>query len=229
MSLTFLSFHSQPLFDISMRQVVEYLNYFKANYYPNASITRHMSYLEELHDFFIMNNRLPTRREFLLLHRQFCMCPYTVSDDQYVNAASFLLREIGEIKGLSCYHFYFHAQYYIIERRDPSSISEFLEFMRRSFAAESDDPNVDVLNEQIVRAVEPAKLTELRMSACLNDPSNGSKTCGICQEDIEAQQMITLQCGHSYHACENDCCETGTIFTWLQTNRVCPTCRKEII
>jgi hypothetical protein len=91
--------------------------------------------------------------------------------------------------------------------------------------AESDDPNVDVLNEPIVRPVENAKLEEIRKNICTLD----DQTCGICQEDIHLQNGVVLECGHSFHSDRKDCCETGTIFTWFETKRACPICRKEII
>lgn len=226
MSLSFISFFTPPsVFDITMAQITEYLNYFRTTYYPNASAVWHMDYLEDLHMFFMRNGRLPTHHEFLIQYKRECLCPYTVTDEEFVRAALFFMRHTGTITRLLCAHFYFHSQYYLIEHRDPSSYEEFTAFFRRAIIAESDDPNVDVLNEPVVRPVEDTKLDEIRKNICTLD----DQTCGICQEDIHLQNGVVLECGHSFHSERKDCCETGTIFTWFETKRACPICRKEII
>ena len=226
MRLSFISFFSQPsMFDITMAQITEYLNYFRTTYYPYATIYDHMDYLEDLHIFFIQNRRLPTDYEFFIQYKKECLCPYTVTNDEFVRASLFFMRHTGSIGRMLCTHFYFHAQYYLIEHRDPSSHEEFIAFFRRAIMAESDDPNVDVLNEPVVRPVEENKLDEIRRNVCTVD----GQTCGICQEDIHLQNGVVLDCGHSFHAENKDCCETGTIFTWFEAKRACPICRKEII
>ena len=213
------------VFDMTVEQITEYLNHFKTNYYPRATAQTHFNYLQTLHILFIELGRLPTRREYLLSYKPFCLCPYQVTDDEYARAAFYFIG-FGEIETLPCYIFYYYTQYYMIEHRDPSSIEEFTSFVRRVMVADgSEDPNLELFNEPIVRPVEKTKLDEIRSSICTLD----EQTCSICQEDIHLQHGVTLECGHSYHSEDKDCCENGTIFTWFKTNRVCPVCRKEII
>jgi len=227
MSLSLISFliPSPSVFDITTAQITEYLNYFRSTYYPHASILQHMEYLEDLHTFFTQNRRLPTDYEFFIQYKRECLCPYTVSNDEFVRACLFFMRHTGTIGRMLCAHFYFHAQYYLIEHRDPSSHEEFTAFLRRAIMAETDDPNVDILNEPVIRPVEDTKLEQIRRDICTLD----GQTCGICQEDIHLQNGVVLDCGHSFHAENKDCCETGTIFTWFESKRACPICRKEII
>jgi len=175
--------------------------------------------------FFMLNRRFPTAYEFFIQYKRECLCPYMVTNEEFVRACSFFMRHTGSISRMLCTHFYFHAQYYLIEHHDPSSHEEFIAFFRRAIMAESDDPNVDVLNELVICPVEENKLDEVRRSICTVD----GQTCGICQEDIHLQNGVVLDCGHSFHAENKDCCETGTIFTWFESKRACPICRKEII
>jgi hypothetical protein len=206
------------------QDLTEYLNYFQEHYFPDALYETHYSYLMDLQGMREELGRFPTQHEFFMFYRTDCICQHSVSDDEYVLAASFFMREIGHIE-LSCFYFYTHAQYYMIERRHPSA-AEFDGFIRRLSAVElSNDPNLDILNEPIVRPVEQTKLDELKTTICTLD----GETCSICQEDIHLQRGVQLNCGHSFHADEKDCCENGTIFTWFSTNRGCPVCRKEII
>eukprot|EP00667_Euglena_gracilis_P013713 EG_transcript_14161 len=49
-----------------------------------------------------------------------------------------------------------------------------------------------------------------------------TKTCTVCQEDFRLGERATLlTCGHLFHA---DC-----ITPWLEKNRTCPLCRKEVV
>jgi hypothetical protein len=211
--------------DSNHDDLVEYFEYFREHYCPRADYQTHYSYLFELRDIREQLGRFPTQAEFLLSYKPLCICQYHVSDDEYVVAASYFLREIGQLVPLTCFYFYAHAQFYMIEHRHPT-IAEFGGFLRRLSTVESsDDPNLDILNEPIVRPVEKNKVEELTLSICTLD----GETCSICQEDIHLQQGIQLSCGHSFHADDKDCCENGTVFTWFTTNRGCPVCRKEII
>jgi hypothetical protein len=54
--------------------------------------------------------------------------------------------------------------------------------------------------------------------------------CGICHEEIkrEDKALKLEKCNHHYHSDSQRCCETGTIFTWLERNDKCPMCRTVI-
>ena len=54
--------------------------------------------------------------------------------------------------------------------------------------------------------------------------------CGICQSDIvEPQDKILLsKCGHSFHAHSSDCLESASIYTWFQTESLCPLCKEKV-
>ena len=58
------------------------------------------------------------------------------------------------------------------------------------------------------------------------------QTCGICYNEIKpGMTVLQLPCGgkHIFHTDENDCLEGLTITQWLQSNKVCPMCKDEII
>lgn len=51
--------------------------------------------------------------------------------------------------------------------------------------------------------------------------SSDQGCCAICLEDYaEGQQMRTLPCSHSFHP--------NCIDRWLQRNRACPVCKKDV-
>ena len=63
-------------------------------------------------------------------------------------------------------------------------------------------------------------LPEVRIESKHLDDAD-TKTCSVCQEDFALGEMATLlPCGHLFHG--------KCIVQWLEKNRTCPLCRKEV-
>lgn len=206
---------------MTLDQEYELLRYFREHYYTDATGYRHGQYLGVLFDFKALYNRYPSKKEFFLIFRRHtrCLCQYSafLTEEHYLNACDFFMNKIGDIITPSCMDLYFHYEFYTLERRHPSSMNEFMQYIRRSFRGFEED-------DVVPRAVDDEKINELKKTIeVISD-----KTCSICQEDIANHSAVKLECGHFYHANDTDCCETGTIFTWFLMSRKCPVCRAEI-
>jgi hypothetical protein len=211
----------------------EHLQYFKDNYYSQATCQKHYNYLSILDNFKSYYGEYPTRKDFFLACKQSCgfLCPYYVTDDEYVHACEFFLSKTGEYVGsIPCDRFYYFVQFNVLERRDPSSTEEFLSFYRRNIIAQT-NPESLFENDVIVRPVDREKLGRIQDTETVYEQKGDDKdVCGICQEDFsKGQKYVKLECGHLYHSAEDQCCETGTIFKWFETHRMCPICRKEMV
>uniref|UniRef100_A0A7S4CEC3 RING-type domain-containing protein n=1 Tax=Eutreptiella gymnastica TaxID=73025 RepID=A0A7S4CEC3_9EUGL len=83
-----------------------------------------------------------------------------------------------------------------------------------------------ILNEsepqwQPAAAHDIKSLPEVRIESKHLDDAD-TKTCSVCQEDFALGEMATLlPCGHLFHG--------KCIVQWLEKNRTCPLCRKEIV
>jgi len=201
------------------------LHTFQLEYYPDATIEQHLPYLEAMHDCLGRFGRLPTPYELFSRMRRLCFCEYVVSNAEYARACQFLLRTTGEALDVSCAHYYYHAEFYQSEGRDPDSFEVLDQYVALMTMIRS-NPNIlfDLYNDTSPTPSSQHVIQQLRDSVRpLSD-----KGCSICQEDITNQQAITLKCGHSFHSEQSDCCETGTIFTWMNRNTACPVCRSEI-
>ncbi len=209
-----------------------HLDYFKENYYRDATFQSHYSYLSILSRFKTLHGEYPTNREFYLSCKQSCgmLCPYYITDDEYVSAADFFVKNTGEFLGnIQCDLFYYFTQFYVLERRSPSSLEEFMSFYRRNVIAQT-NPESLFENDVVVRPVERRKIEEIQNSEFDYKQEMGENVCGICQDDLsEGHKCVKLDCGHLFHTEETKCCETGTIFKWFETHHACPICRKEII
>jgi hypothetical protein len=211
----------------------EHLDHFKQHYFSEATQQQHYSYLSVLDRFKKIYGEYPTPRELYLSCKQPCglLCPYYVTDDEYVQAADFFVKKTGEFLGnISCDRFYYFAQFYTIEHRDPSSVEEFLSFYRRNIIAQL-NPESLFENDVIVRPVDREKLGAIQNTeSSYEQKSDENEVCGICQEEFQkGHKYVKLECGHMFHSEEDKCCETGTIFKWFETHRMCPICRKEMV
>lgn len=214
--------HMTHMTHMTIDQEYEILRYFREHYYNDATSYRHHQYLCVLFDFKILYGRYPTRTEFFFIFHKPCLCHYSESltEEHYVNACEFFMKMIGDILTPSCMDLYFHYEFYMLERRHPSSMTEFIEYVRRSFRGF----DIDSVDTDITTGIDNEKINELKKT--MEVVSNQS--CSICQEDIIDQLSVKLKCGHFYHANDTDCCENGTIFTWFSKNKKCPVCRSEL-
>ena len=201
------------------------LRIFQLEYYPDATIEQHLPYLEGMHECLGRFGRLPTPRELFLRMRRLCFCEYMVSDAEYTRACQFLLRTTGEALDSSCAHYYYHAEFYQSEGRDPDSFQVLDQYIEVMTMIQSNPERIFDLYNEICSTPSPHEVVQhLRKSIT----TISDKGCSICQEDISHQRAITLKCGHSFHSDQEDCCETGTIFTWMDNNPGCPVCRSVI-
>jgi hypothetical protein len=170
---------------------------------------------------------VPTRSEFFLYFRSLCTCAYSLqtTSQEYVNASEFFLRELGDFTSVSCDEIYFHTEFFRLEHRHPANIEEFDAYIRNvtNVALSLFNVGWNQYNEyENNNPVDPSKIESLKSSAAVIS----GQSCGICQEEISGQRAVKLDCNHFFHA--DNCCETGTIFTWFENNNRCPICRAEI-
>ena len=198
------------------------LQHFRENYYEDATLFSHMPYIRELHEHYKYYGEFPSKNEFYLRFRN-CFCIYSVqvTDEMFIRASDFFMKTIGDILKLSCEDYYNFSQFVMIEHRNPATIHEFIAYVRRLVIAEV-NPESLFQNDIVLRPVDPTKIEELKKAVQTIE----NESCGICQDNIQNQQAIKLDCGHYFHFNENDCC--GTVFKWFETNNNCPICRKEI-
>lgn len=223
----------------NIEELYENLEYFRENYYQEATLQTHLDYVYELFRLKRNNNgKYPTKYEYLLSFRNSCFCPFYIEDNNmFVRAAEFFIQKLGDIKNLSCSDVYYFTEFYILEQRYPESIREFNSYITRSLMSIL-NPEL-LISETPLKPVEKTKLDTIKekiftFTYTFKNNSDDVKyedkeSCSICQEDIENnQKCIRLDCTHYFHADQTNCCENGNIFQWFQTNNSCPVCRKEV-
>lgn len=201
------------------------LNHFRENYYRDASLFSHMTYIRSLYTYYQKNNKFPTKKEFYLSFHRECLCPYSyhVTEETYVEGCDFFMRTMGDIVKLSCEDFYNFSEFVMIEHRPPATLQEFIGYVRRIIIAQNNPEALFSDNDIVVRPVDAGKIEQLCQSVCIID----NESCGICQESIHNQEAVKLDCGHYFHFKEEECCGS-TVLKWFETNNKCPICRKEI-
>lgn len=204
-------------------EFIDAMTHLKTEYYPQATYSNQHEYLLNLVEYKKNHHRYPTRREFFLMCRNICLCPYYLEDNEYIRAAEFFIKSGEYLGNIPCDRFYYFYQYYLIEQREPSSVQEFLAFYRRSIMVEINPSLIE--NDVIARPVKKEKINQLKES--IFEHGDVEENCSICQDPLEkGQKCVKLDCGHVYHA--EECCESGNIFKWFEDNRICPVCRKEM-
>lgn len=202
------------------------LEHFKENYYQYADFKTHYEYLILLQKIRANTGNFPTKKDFFKHFYRECYCQYSYNLEEYVDACSFYMKYRGDIIDLSCFIIHFFSEFKIYEQRDPCSLEEFSSFLRRVLTSMT-NPEALFENDVVLRPVENKKLEDIKKTI---SELKEKEDCSLCQEDIcVGQKGVRLDCGHFYHSENSDCCETGTIFKWFETNRTCPTCRKEMI
>jgi len=204
----------------------EILEYFRQTYYRHANVVQHNRYLIFLYEFREENNRFPTDSEFFNHFKSFCICSYSLLTlpDDYVRAMKFFMKHLGDHTIIRCDEIYFHYEFCSLEHRDPNSLAELESYITR-VALSILNPDHAFPTATSSNPVASSTVDRLRSTVSNID----KQTCSICQEDIANQPAVKLDCNHYFHAEDKDCCETGTIFTWFQNNKKCPTCRAEIL
>ena len=216
---------AQPYLEMKENDRRWFLNIFRQNYYEPATIDSHYPYLCRLFRFYTREGRLPTPSEFYISMKRICFCNYYTSDQDYIRAAEFFMKTTGDVLGIPCSHFYYHAEYFAIEGRDPGSFQEIDIYARQMADIEADPSHIFQTfdeSKESPTGVDIVKALRDRIQ------TTSGKGCGICQEEISNQPAVTLHCGHSFHSSEKECCETGTIFTWIAQQSACPICRAEV-
>lgn len=238
-SLSSMSSLEQNFMDqLSGEELYENLEHFRNNYWPNATVMTHMDFLEKIHLFRKRNNgEFPTKKQFFLMFRNNCFCRYYISDeDMYVRAADFYMRKTGDLSSLTCSNVYYFAEFYTIERRDPESIQELSLYMYNSLLSiiapnffDTDMKTNPAENSKVELLKEKIFTFTYNFKGGNDIKEEDKEVCSICQDNIEDnQKCIRLECGHYFHAEENNCCENGNIFKWFQHNNNCPMCRTEV-
>jgi len=230
--LRLYEFNVFPYFTNYSPEYHETLEYFKQEYYNNASFDIHIEYIEILEKYRKFHQYYPDRRTFLLMCRKPCFCEFYTTDEEYLQGAEFFIKETGELMNISCAHFYFLSQFYTLERRNPRNVEEFTVFLRRSIMVMS-NPEMAFENDNVPKPVHSDKILELKSRVFTFTYTYKQKEekeiCSICQEDLEDnQKCLRLSCGHYYHSDEKNCCENGSIFKWFENNKICPVCRTEV-
>jgi len=207
------------------KEYTEILEYFKREYYQHANIVSHIDYIEMIYMYKQTYGIYPSREEFFMMCKRECFCEFYTTDQEYLIASEFFMRECGELLHISCAHFSFLNQFYTIEHRYPTTISEFTGYLRLMAQVEI-DPNLFMnMETHSKNPVNKTKIDLLRDGMCIAEEIE--EICSICQESIKnGQKYIKLDCGHYYHSQDGECCENGTIFKWFETNNECPVCRK---
>jgi hypothetical protein len=231
------SLDSDFLEQLSNEEIYENLEYFKENYWRNATIVTHLDFLNKIHSFRRNNGGMfPTKKQFYLMFRNDCYCRYYISDeDMYIRTADFYMRNTGDLSTLSCSNVYYFSEFYVIERREPINLGELNLYMYNTLLSVIAPDFFDTGIE--LRPVEKTKIEELKDKIFIFTYSfkgyeikeEEKEICSICQDNIEdSQKCIRLECGHYFHADDTNCCENGNIFNWFKHNNICPMCRKEV-
>lgn len=212
------------LLPMTIEESSMFLNHFRENYYRDATLFSHMTYIRTLYAHYQRNCDFPSKNEFYLSFRRECLCPYSyhVTEEVYLQGCDFFMKTTGDIIKLSCEDFYNFSEFVMIEHRPPSTLQEYIGYVRRIIIAQNNPEALFGDNDIVVRPVENEKIEQLRQSVCITE----NESCGICQETIHSQQAVKLDCGHYFHFKEEECC--GTVLKWFETNNKCPICRKEI-
>jgi hypothetical protein len=199
--------------------------HFKENYYQNANFVQCQHYVQRLLEYKLQFGTYPTPHEFYLQFRpRLCLCEYSnqINDDEFVSAADFFMKQTGEVIR-NCAQFYFFKEFCMLEHRAPNDIEEYNHYIASVILA-AQNPDAFFSQPVVTRPISDSKTEQLKQTATIIS----DQSCGICQDDINNQHAVKLDCGHFFHANDGECCENGTIFNWLQTNRVCPICRHEL-
>ena len=210
------------------------LEHFRSNYYANATFERHSLYLRFLYAYRVLYERFPTVNEFYGHFRPICMCIYSLltTRSYYILAAEFFMRELGHLN-IDCSLFYYHLEFHSSYHRHPNDMHELEEYVLRVEREEELTfmsmifGNFDSLPLDNNHNNHNEKVAQLPIV----DMEESGVICGICHEEIlkDTQKALKLEkCNHYYHSQSECCCETGTIFKWLERNDKCPLCRTKI-
>lgn len=204
---------------------LEAFQHFKENYYQEANLLQHQTYSRCLLSYKTVHQVFPSRKEFYLSLRNTCLCEYSVNldNDEFVAAAEFFMKQLGDISTNQCERFHFYKEFWLIEHRSPTNMDEFNNYLLAVIMS-ARNPDSFFNSPVVAKPISSSKVDELKQTIqmVLN------QSCGICQDDIHKQNAVKLDCGHYFHADDTECCENGTIFNWLQNNRICPICRHEL-
>lgn len=210
------------------------LENFRANYYPHATFETHSFYLRFLYAYQLLYDRFPTKTEFHIHFRPICMCIYSLltTRTSYILASEFFMRELGHLR-LECNLFYYHLEFYMFHERHPNNMYEleayistlqtdetaFLSTIMDRF--EESSFSTSIMTQEHNERVRQLPVVDVKEDGLI---------CGICHEEIkrEDKALKLEKCNHHYHSESQRCCETGTIFTWLERNDKCPMCRTVI-
>jgi hypothetical protein len=220
-----LSTISRLMQNIPTQEELDAFQYFKENYYRDATFLQHQVYAKRLLSYKLTYQEYPSEREFYLSFRSSCMCNYStqLDDNEFVNAADFFMKKTGDICSHQCEMFYYYKEFCTLEHRAPNDMEEFNHYIAAIFLA-IQNPDAFFSTPAVTRPISDTKVDELKKSVI----NISNESCGICQDDIHDQNAVKLECGHYFHSDNKDCCENGTIFNWLQSNRLCPICRHEL-
>lgn len=206
------------------------LQHFRENYYSEATFETHSLYLRFLYAYRLIYDRFPTSSDFYIHFRPVCMCLYSLLTTRpyYLLAAEFFMRHVGHLN-VDCSLFYYHLEFHSSYHRHPADMVEFEEYIYRVEREEEITFLSLILGTEIPSSLD-ANHHEIVAQLPIVEMTEDGVVCGICHEEIvKGKEAVKLEkCNHYYHSQIESCCETGTIFTWLETNDKCPMCRTKI-
>ncbi len=94
------------------QELYENLEYFKRNYFEQATLSTHMDYVYKIYKFRKNNQgQFPTKKQFLLSFRNTCFCRYYVNDDDmFVLAAEFFLSKFILFECILFYRVFYYRE-----------------------------------------------------------------------------------------------------------------------
>lgn len=239
MAFSLILYNYPTINNINKEELYKSLEYFKTNFYEEATLQSHINYIYKIYTFKEANNHFPTKKEFYLMYRSPCYCRYFIEDnDIFILAADFFMKNTGRISNLSCTTVYYFYEFYLLERRQPNTIQEFNIYLRRSalsyinefFTFDYENPP-NPIEESKLKKLKERIFTFTYKFKSINEEvkEDEMEVCSICQENIkDNQKCIRLDCGHYFHGIVKDCCENGNIFKWFERQDSCPMCRAKI-
>lgn len=160
--------------------------------------------------------------EFVMyLSQHACYCIQGLPDDDSVGMLTHFAVKYGRI--LICEEVEPAHMFYRMHRTWPTE--DELTVTLERMAQFDDDAETFYANDKII--VSTPNLDKLVASQHKSEET----ACALCQNVIRARQMCykLLPCGHVFHSNKAYCLGTSTVKDWLETSRLCPCCRTEVV
>ncbi len=193
---------------------------------PMEWVQPHVNILNGILEYWHIDNRtnMPSWEDIIEFLYDDCIRQYSSIIDIPLSEARDILEYWVQTYGIvpTLLEMDYIYEYYMLHHETYPTEDE-LRLVQQRFVSFIMNPDSFFQNDRVLLPTKNIQL--LKQYLCTS-----SKSCSICQDDIvPGQYAVDLHpCHHTFHAHDQDCLESASIYNWLHQSNLCPLCKKEI-